>query len=374
LPASGYFQFVGVARGASLTVELVVGLSLIDVATAQRNALSEIPPTQTFDDTRANAAAAWRDALQRVDVTAPTSERTKGARAHTRTRTLTAQLRIALRWRRTAANAALWTRRLRTFYTGLYHAHSAPTNYTEWPTSGGGGGGGGTYRGMDGDVHRAARGATYFSDMSIWDIHRTQTPLLALLRRDIASDVVRSLLAMYSDGGALPRWPLATVYTGCMVGSHANVIIADAWFRGVPLDNATLAVEVRRPPRRSPRAAATRVTASARPRGARCAIRRCRTRRGVRRCSPPGSNKVVARQTPPACCQTIAAATGFLPDNLQDRSGAGSCVCERVASVSERADPLPSQLVSIGRTTTASRPSFSPRSALPVRRRARASE
>lgn len=96
---------------------------------------------------------------------------------------------------------------------------------------------------MDGAVHRLAVGASYFSDLSIWDIYRTQMPLMSLLRPDVATSVVDSLLAMYSDGGALPRWPLATVYTGCMVGSHANIIVADAFFRGIALANASLAVE-----------------------------------------------------------------------------------------------------------------------------------
>lgn len=33
---------------------------------------------------------------------------------------------------------------------------------------------------------------------------------------------------------------LANVYTGAMVGSHGNVIIADAYFRGVPISNVSL--------------------------------------------------------------------------------------------------------------------------------------
>ena len=29
-------------------------------------------------------------------------------------------------------------------------------------------------------------------------------------------------------GGDIPRWPLANVYTGCMIGSHGMVSIAEA--------------------------------------------------------------------------------------------------------------------------------------------------
>lgn len=49
----------------------------------------------------------------------------------------------------------------------------------------------------------------YFSDLSLWDIHRTQAPLLTLLRPDISSGITHSLLSMYEQGGALPRWPIA---------------------------------------------------------------------------------------------------------------------------------------------------------------------
>lgn len=49
----------------------------------------------------------------------------------------------------------------------------------------------------------------YYSDLSLWDIHRTQAPLLTLLRPDVASSITHSLLYMYEQGGALPRWPIA---------------------------------------------------------------------------------------------------------------------------------------------------------------------
>jgi putative alpha-1,2-mannosidase len=38
---------------------------------------------------------------------------------------------------------------------------------------------------------------------------------------------------MAAQGGDVPRWPLANVYTGCMEGSHANVIMADNWVKGI---------------------------------------------------------------------------------------------------------------------------------------------
>ena len=48
-----------------------------------------------------------------------------------------------------------------------------------------------------------------FSDLSLWDTHRTQTSLLSLLQPSVALDIVQSLVDMYKEGGALPRWPIA---------------------------------------------------------------------------------------------------------------------------------------------------------------------
>lgn len=34
-------------------------------------------------------------------------------------------------------------------------------------------------------------------------------------------------MLFYKEGGYLPKWPMANGYTGCMIGSHADVILAD---------------------------------------------------------------------------------------------------------------------------------------------------
>ncbi len=61
--------------------------------------------------------------------------------------------------------------------------------------------------------------ANYYTDMSIWDVHRTEFPWLTLYKPDVMTDIVklnfqvelinRSLLLMFDEGGDLPRWPLA---------------------------------------------------------------------------------------------------------------------------------------------------------------------
>ena len=86
---------------------------------------------------------------------------------------------------------------------------------------------------------------SHYSDLSLWDIHRTQTSLLTLLQPNVSLDIVKSLIRMYQDGGVLPRWPIANgesryhlklttsqncyiiVYSGCMIANHANQVILD---------------------------------------------------------------------------------------------------------------------------------------------------
>lgn len=50
---------------------------------------------------------------------------------------------------------------------------------------------------------------SYYSDLSLWDIHRTQAPLLTFLKPNVSLGIVTSLIKMYEEGGALPRWPIA---------------------------------------------------------------------------------------------------------------------------------------------------------------------
>ena len=92
---------------------------------------------------------------------------------------------------------------------------------------------GGAYIGFDGAVHTTPPGQTFYSDMSLWDTHRSQNPLLVLLRPDVARDIAASLVLMADQGGALPRWPLAHGYTGCMISSHGIQVLADTALKGI---------------------------------------------------------------------------------------------------------------------------------------------
>lgn len=171
------------------TVELRVGISYISVEQASANLDASL--SGTFEQTRAAAEAAWEPELARIRVAGGTET----------------QRRI--------------------FYTGLYHAWLTPTQFTEAD---------GRYRGFDGEVHDAGDDV-YYSDFSLWDTYRTLHPLLNLVQRDRQGDMMQSLVRMYEQGGDLPKWALGTGYTGGMVGTSADIVLAEAAIKGIEFDH-----------------------------------------------------------------------------------------------------------------------------------------
>jgi predicted alpha-1,2-mannosidase len=167
-------------------VELEVGLSLVSLDAAAANLAAELPAFD-FDGARKATAAAWQKRLDAVRVT--------GGEAVER-----------------AMLEAM-----------LYHLYLMPSVLSDVA---------GTYVGLDGQVHEA-KGFDYVSDLSLWDTYRTLHPLYALLAPDRARDAVRSLVAMGKDGGYVPKWPIATGEAGSMIGASGEVVLADAWLKGV---------------------------------------------------------------------------------------------------------------------------------------------
>lgn len=167
------------------TVDVQIGVSYTSIAGARRNLQAEAAH-HSFAVIAAAARRAWRAQLDRIAVGGGT--RTE--------RTL--------------------------FYTSLYHALLEPNTFSDVD---------GRYRGMDGRIHRA-RGFTMMSNVSGWDIYRTQVPLLSMLDPARASDLVRSLDADAQQSGCFPRWPYADQQTNIMVGDPSDPITADAYAFG----------------------------------------------------------------------------------------------------------------------------------------------
>lgn len=168
------------------TVELQLALSCVSIENARENLNSEVGD-KNFDDVLKLAVNEWESTLGRIRITG-------GSEAE----------RIIFR-------------------TALYRAFQMPTAFNDVN---------GEYLGFDKQAHRA-EGFTYYTDMSLWDTFRTVHPLYNLIARDEQRDMIRSLLAMGEQGGSLPRWPSGAGYTNSMFGTPADIVISEAYQKGI---------------------------------------------------------------------------------------------------------------------------------------------
>lgn len=191
--------YLGYPEGTK-QVQLAVGISFISMDQAKLNAQMEIEnlehATWDFDNVLTITQKEWRDNLSLIQVYGGSYQETI------------------------------------IFYTALYHSFLHPTYFTEAM---------GKYKGFDGAVHTTS-GFNYYSDFSLWDTYRTLHPLLALIQPERQKDMVRSLLKMSEQGGYLPKWPFATGYTNVMVGTSADIVIADTYLKGITDFDANLAL------------------------------------------------------------------------------------------------------------------------------------
>ena len=109
------------------------------------------------------------------------------------------------------------------FATALYHSLQLPTRLSDRD---------GRYRGFD-DLPHEDPGHTYFSDFSLWDTYRTTHPLYTDLWPAHHREMLRSWARMVEEGGAIPKWPLATWDPGFMVGSPGHIVVAEAVQKGL---------------------------------------------------------------------------------------------------------------------------------------------
>ena len=194
------------STAAAPHVRVRAALSFISMHAAVANRRTQAPNGTTVEASAEGAMAAWAVPLGAVRVADPAD----------------------------AADSAL-----RAFHTAVYRTHLAPTTWDEDRR----------YLGFDGAVHTlsAARAHAY-TDLSLWDVHRTQLPWLSLLDRAVYRDVVASLRDMSLQAGRMPRWPLANVDGDCMIGDHGVVVVAEATHKQLtpPVDAAWYALMRRR--------------------------------------------------------------------------------------------------------------------------------
>ena len=167
------------------TVEVRIGVSLIDAAQARRNREREMgdrPFAQLVEDTR----QAWQTALSQIHVEGGSE-----------------------------------TQR-RTLYTALYRYMGRMQKITEE---------GRYFSAYDGQVH-AGEPDFYVSDQ-IWDTFRSAHPLRLLIdpRREL--DMIRSYVRMFTQSGWLPRFPGVSGDRPCMLAHHTIATIVDAYRKGL---------------------------------------------------------------------------------------------------------------------------------------------
>jgi len=177
---------LGFDLGTPGPVEIQVGLSMVSAAEAAQNLAAEMPAF-AFDTTQQQTEAAWSALLGRVTFTGGN-----------------------------ALQQAMMT-------AATYHAFLMPTIQSDVD---------GSFMGMDGMVHMTG-GYHYLSDMSLWDTYRTLHPLYSLIAPEKALDSVQSLTEKAKESGYFPKWPIATGEAGTMIGAGAELVVSDAYQKGV---------------------------------------------------------------------------------------------------------------------------------------------
>lgn len=167
-------------------VTLKLAISYVSIENARANLESEAG-AKDFDTVVAEAQQAWEDKLSAIKIQGGTERQRK------------------------------------IFYTALYRVFQMPTVFND---------ANGDYLGFDRQVHKATD-FQYFTDLSLWDTFRTAHPLYTLIAPQDQRDMVVSLVKMLEQGGWLPRWPSGHGYSNSMLGTPADIVIAESYLKGI---------------------------------------------------------------------------------------------------------------------------------------------
>jgi predicted alpha-1,2-mannosidase len=163
-----------------------VAISPVSITGAKANMKAEIP-NWNFDSVVADSKKVWNKALSKIDITGGSDEE----------QTI--------------------------FYTAMYHSMLSPN--TAMDVDGG-------YMGMDQKEHHATE-FTNYTIFSLWDTFRALHPLLTIINPEKDEELINALLQKRKEGGILPKWELASNYTGTMLGYHSVSVIWDAYNKGI---------------------------------------------------------------------------------------------------------------------------------------------
>mmetsp|Transcript_32077 Transcript_32077/g.75265 ORF Transcript_32077/g.75265 Transcript_32077/m.75265 type:complete len:970 (-) Transcript_32077:14-2923(-) len=187
------------------TVIVRLATSLISFAQAKLNLAREVGQ-RSFEEVEIEGKMVWRSMLGRVRVVDPGP--------------LTKET----------------TDRLTIFYTGLYRALTFPRRLDEVDENG---------KVVHYSPYKPGGGVfdgILVTDNGFWDTFRTVYPLLNLIYPKEAGEIVSGWLNAFKEGGWLPEWS-SPGYRVCMVGTFADVVVADAVVKSLPGIDTGLAWE-----------------------------------------------------------------------------------------------------------------------------------
>jgi len=174
-PIGATFDFT---THANQVIQAKVGISFISAEQAKQNVHDEVPEWK-FDAIRQSSVALWNKELAKLRLTGETDSQR------------------------------------RQLYTAMYHIMLMPTDRTgenpDWKSS-----------------------EPYYDDYyCIWDTFRTSSPLLTLISPDRQRDIIRSLVDIYRHTGYMPDARSGNDNGRTQGGSNANVVVADAYVKGL---------------------------------------------------------------------------------------------------------------------------------------------
>jgi predicted alpha-1,2-mannosidase len=170
-------------------VEMKIGISFISTLKAKENIDKEIPHwdfNQVLKETQTN----WETILKKIDID---------------------------------TDATLEQKKM--FYTALYHTTLMPVDRT-------------------GENPLWENNTPYYDDFyAIWDTYRSSNPLITLITPSREVDIVNALLQIYKREGYMPDARSGNSNGRTQGGSNAEVLIADAFVKGLKGINYNLALE-----------------------------------------------------------------------------------------------------------------------------------
>lgn len=174
---------------ATGALEMKIGISFISTLKARQNIDAEVPEwdfTQCLNETTQK----WETLLNKIEIDADA----------------------------TAAQKKM-------FYTGLYHTMLMPVDRT-------------------GENPLWENNGPYYDDFyAIWDTYRSSNPLITLISPTREADIVNALLQIYKRDGYMPDARSGNSNGRTQGGSNAEVLIADAYVKGVKGINYYLGLE-----------------------------------------------------------------------------------------------------------------------------------